>query len=228
MIRTPTTARASPPPACWVKAAVTGRVIFNAVPPKLDPLRNKPCCPDSPETLSDESVIVGKDNGLANVFVYLENGPKTDGSSLPAALLDQKYCQYIPHVVGVVVNQPLTLRSSDPVPHNVKIKPPGEGERNYSMKAAGESEVTQLLRPGFATSHCDVHPWMTAVIGVFDNPFFAVTDKNGNFKIENVPDGTYTVIARHERYLKTPPQTITIAGGKAVSVDFKYEPPAQS
>ncbi|HEX8323097.1 MAG TPA: carboxypeptidase regulatory-like domain-containing protein [Tepidisphaeraceae bacterium] len=205
-------------------ATVSGRVDFDGPVPPAVTLRNQPCCPGAPATLQDETVVVNANGTLANVFVYVEGGPKTEGSALPAPVLDQQFCRYTPHVIGVVVGQPLTLLSSDPTMHNVNIRPTGEAHQNFAMHRAGESAVTRFSRPGFAASKCDVHPWMSAVIGVFDNPFFAVTDGEGRFAIANVPPGTYTLVTRHELY---PPlrQTITVPdNATAVNADFRYSP----
>ena len=225
---------APPPPVPRVPAAsvaghgtVTGRVTFDGTAPPRENVRNEPCCPGAPATQLKEDVIVNPNGTLANVFVYLDGGPKTDGSALPPAELDQKFCQYVPHALGVVVGQKLALHSSDDTMHNVRIERPSGSTFNTYMRAANQSDTTTFDRAGFATSKCDVHSWMTAHVGVFDNPFFAVTGSNGTFTITGVPDGTYTLVAWHETYLALPGRPITIKDGKtADATDFSYHPPA--
>ncbi|MDB5324789.1 MAG: hypothetical protein JWM57_358 [Phycisphaerales bacterium] len=203
--------------------SVRGVVHFDGTPPPRATVRNEPCCPGAPPTQLEDTVIVGPAGGLANTFVFIENGPATEGSALPAPVLDQKFCQYTPHVIGVIVRQPLKLRSSDATMHNVAISGP-DGAQNFAMKAAGETASTVFTQPGFSNTKCDVHPWMAAVIGVFDNSFFAATGEDGAFEIKGIPDGTYTLVARHERYgaLRQP---LVIKDGQAATVDFRYHPP---
>lgn len=203
--------------------SVRGVVHFDGIAPPRATVRNTPCCPGAPPTQLDETVIVGPAGTLANVFVYLDGGPKTEGAALPSPVLDQVFCRYVPHVVGVVVGQPLKLRSSDQTMHNVAISGP-EGAKNYAMKSAGETDTTSFARPGFSDSKCDVHPWMSAVIGVFDNTLFTATGEDGAFEIKGIPDGTYTLRARHERYGRLE-QPLVIKDGQAVTADFSYHPP---
>ncbi len=74
---------------------------------------------------------------------------------------------------------------------------------------------------------CDVHPWMTTFAGIFDHPFFSVSDDSGNFSIDNIPAGTYTIRAWHER-LPAQTQTITIADGEELILDFVFTPPKRN
>jgi uncharacterized protein (DUF2141 family) len=68
---------------------------------------------------------------------------------------------------------------------------------------------------------CDVHPWMSSWVGVFDNPFFAVTDADGSFELAGLPAGTYTVVAVHEKYGEKPTE-VTVGDGEAGTADFAY------
>ncbi|HEX8342466.1 MAG TPA: hypothetical protein VF624_16305, partial [Tepidisphaeraceae bacterium] len=179
---------------------ISGRVLFNAAPPRVKMLRNVPCCPGAPGELKDESVVVNANGTLANTFVYLEGGPRAEGSSLPKKSLDQVFCRYVPHVVGVVVGQTLHVRSSDRATHNVHYKPRYSPAQNFWMNAPGEGSDTTFKAAEFVKTGCDVHPWMSAHIGVFDNAFFAITGEDGAFDITGVPAGTYALVAWHERY----------------------------
>jgi len=203
---------------------IHGKVIFDGPKPPEKLVRNSPCCPGAPAMQRDETVTVNDNGTLANCFVYLEGGPRTDGSALPPPTLDQLFCQYVPHVVGVVVNQPLTIHSSDPTIHNVNIKPYIDPAMNFYMQKAGDHSTAVFHSPQFVKSVCDVHPWMNAWIGVFDNPYFAVTGSDGTFEIKNVPAGDYTLVAWHERFGKLS-QPITIKDGSPVDINFTYKPP---
>ena len=148
--------------------------------------------------LKTRHYVVGADQGLANVFVYIKSGaPKTPPSG-EGTTLDQANCEYVPYVMGVQAGQKFKIKNSDPAMHNVHATPKVNAEFNFAQplkdqvneKAFDKPEVTVRMK-------CDVHPWMFAYIGVTEHPYFAVTDKDGNFKIAGVPDGKYTVEAFH-------------------------------
>ncbi|MGN6505267.1 MAG: hypothetical protein ACTHM6_06845 [Tepidisphaeraceae bacterium] len=202
---------------------IRGRVNFNGPIPPEKLVRNEPCCPGAPKTQRDESILVNPNGTLANVAVYLENGPHTDAPTLPPKKLDQIFCQYVPHVVGVVVGQTLDIHSSDPTVHNVQIRPHYAPAQNFWMPLNQTSPVT-FQHPEFIHSTCDVHPWMSAYIGVFDNPFYSITPSDGTFEITGIPKGTYTLVAWHEIFGKLQ-QTVTIRDDQPIDVSFTYQPP---
>jgi plastocyanin len=205
---------------------VEGKVHIKDPPAPLPPLKNDPCCEGAPATVPDESMVLNDNGTLANVVVYIQGGPKADGSDLETALLDQVYCRYTPHVVGVVVGQKLNIKSSDPIVHNVHYKSTFTGDSNYWMKSAGESIDVTFKMPEFIKTGCDVHPWMNAYICVLDTPLFAITGSDGSFRIPNIPTGTYKLVAWHERFgkLESP---LEIKDGTPVTTDFTFAPPAR-
>jgi plastocyanin len=203
---------------------VSGKVHFGGTPPRVRMLRNEPCCPGAPGEIPDESVVVNPNGTLANTFVFLEGGPRTDGSALPKKTLDQVFCRYVPHVVGIVVGQPLHVKSSDRTMHNVHYSPRYSAAQNFWMNAPGDGVDTTFKAAEFVKSGCDIHPWMSATIGVFDNPFFAITADDGTFDITGVPAGEYTLVANHERYGRLE-QKIRVEGSAPVIHDFTYAPP---
>jgi hypothetical protein len=202
---------------------IRGRVTLDGTPPVMATIANQPCH-DGAEPLREETVMVGGGGGLANVFVYVEGLPRVDGSPLPAAMLDQVNCRYVPHALGVTAGQPLRIRSSDPTIHNVHYAPARNQARNFGMTRAGDERTVTLTEPGeFIRVKCDVHPWMSATIGVFDNPFFAVTDENGKFEIRDLPPGDYKLIAWHERYGALE-QNVNVSAVQQ-TIDLKYRQP---
>ena len=202
---------------------VRGRVIFNGPVPPDKLVRNEPCCPGAPPTQRDESITVNPNGTLANVAVYIEGGPFAQGTALPPKALDQIFCQYVPHVVGVVVGQTLNIHSSDQTVHNVQIRPEYAPAQNFFMNAEQTTPVT-FHRAEFIHSTCDVHPWMSSYIGVFDNAFFAITQSDGTFDITGLPKGTYTLTAWHEIFGKLQ-QSVTISDDKPIDLNFTYQPP---
>lgn len=205
---------------------VRGIVRFNGPKPPEKRLRNEPCCAGAPSTLLDETVVLGPENTLANVVVSIEGGPKATGDDLPPVLLDQVFCQYTPHVVGVVVGQTLTIRSSDPTTHNVNIRSRFGQTRNFWMQRVGESSKTSFTHPEVVSSGCDIHPWMRAYIAILDNPLFAITGMDGAFEIANIPPGEYKLVTWHELYGRLEQPLVIPADADApVTINFVYQPP---
>lgn len=156
----------------------------------------------------------------AGVVVFVEQAA---GAFTPAkaAEMDQRKMQFIPHVLPVVAGTTVKYLNSDPTPHNVfspdyeKFNlgtwPQGQTKDHVYAKCAKAPCVYMQL--------CRVHPEMQGFVVVLQNPFFAVTNKEGRFEIENVPPGKYTVAVWHEK-LKAAPKPVTVEAGKPATVDF--------
>jgi plastocyanin len=169
--------------------------------------------------------VVGADKGLANVFVYIKQGAQKTPATGEGPTLDQTGCMYEPYVMGVVTGQKFKIRNSDSLLHNVHAtpKPGGNKEFNFAQVSKGQVNEKAFEAPEvLVRMKCDVHPWMFAYVGVVDHPYFAVTDKDGNFTIKNVPPGKYTVEAIHQK--SGPGKTAEVEAGK--SVNFEFEVPA--
>jgi plastocyanin len=207
-------------------ATVTGTVHFLGTPPEMPVIENRNCHPGA-TPIKEESVIVNSNQTLKNVFVYIENGPTGSGAAEPPAKLDQINCQYVPHVVGVQIGQPLILTSSDAILHNVHYRPTQNRPENFGFRNAGQTRTVSFTAPEFIRVKCDIHPWMTAHVGVFANPFFAITDDTGQFTLPNLPAGTYTLATWHERFGQLRTQ-ITITDGQSTTTDFTYQPPPET
>ena len=169
-----------------------------------------------------EAVKATADGSLGNVFVRLEgNFPPTPVPKTPL-VIDQRGCVYEPRVTGVRVGQELQIRNSDGLLHNVHSVSNNDNQFNVAQAKAGAVDTFKMkkeevmLRLG-----CDVHSWMTAYVGVVNNPYFAVSDASGSFVIDKVPPGTYTIDTWHERFgpLK---KTVKVAAGATVTADFVY------
>ena len=140
--------------------------------------------------------VVAKDGGLANVFVYIKDAKKADPKG-PEPMIDQVGCMYEPYVLGVVTGQKFKIKSSDSEMHNVHATPKNNPEFNFVQLKGQENEKSFDKPEILARIKCDVHPWMFSYVGVVEHPFFAVTDKDGHFKISGLPDGKYTIEAYH-------------------------------
>ena len=214
-------------------ADITGKVTLDGTPPKEIPIQplmdDRFCGPlhtDGP--VMTRNYVVSADKGLANTFVYVKaglEGKKFDLPAGPEPLLDQVACIYEPYVLGVMVNQKIKVRTSDATLHNVhSLSAKTENSFNFAQMTKGqENEKTFGAAELPVTVKCDVHSWMFAYVGVFEHPFFAVTDKDGAFKITGLPAGKYTLEAFHRKAGKTT-QEITV-GGDNQKVDFTLKAP---
>ena len=188
------------------KGVIAGRVLYTgtAPVPQTLALDADPGCQTfrGGQPLLSEELLVGSGQGLQNAFVYLKTGLEGRSFNAPAAAarLDQKGCQYVPHVMGMQVNQPLEIVNSDATLHNVHGMPQTQKDFNLGMPVQNMKLTRQFAQPDVMVKFkCDVHPWMNAYVGVVPHPFFAVTGADGAFQIPEVPAGTYTLEIWHEK-----------------------------
>ena len=198
--------------------------------PKSIPMDSDPVCGASHKKKPmSESFVVDKDKNLKNVLVWLEGVDyKGDIPSEPA-IIDQVGCIYKPHVQGVMKGQKILIKNSDPTLHNIHSMAKVNNQFNFAMPKVVKEKATTFdkLEDPFYIK-CDVHPWMKTWVSVFDHPYFATTDENGNFKIDNIPNGSYQVVAWHEMDAKyqgfKEKKIITIDGDTKLSFTMKKGP----
>lgn len=202
-------------------ATIRGSVSFAGVAPELKPIPGATCHKDVKPAF-DNALVVDAAGKVQNVIVYLKDGPNVDLPAEPV-VLDQVDCRYEPRVVAVRAGKVLRVKSSDPTIHNVHGMCNANPQFNFGMTGAGETkDITfSLPEPSPVRMKCDVHPWMAGHVGVFDHPFFAVTGPDGTFQLKQVPAGTYTLVAWHER-LGTSEQPITVVEGQPASAEFTF------
>lgn len=200
---------------------VRGRVVFEGTVPEMRTIANQPCHEGS-TPLKEETLLVDGQGGLKNTVVYLEGGPEIGGLPPTApAVLDQKNCQYLPHVLLVRVGQPVRIHSSDPTLHNVHYDPQKNQPANFGMTGAGQEKTVTFKFPEWIHVRCDVHPWMSAWIAVVNTPLSALSAADGSFQIEHIPPGRYKLVTWHER-LGRQEQAVTVEDGKPVELKVKY------
>jgi len=205
------------------KTTVQGKVNFVGTAPVMETVVNTGCHAGA-KPFTAETVIVNPNGTLANVFVSIEGAPAWDGSARPAGELDQINCQFVPHAVALQVGQRLDVKSGDPTLHNVHWDPRLNKPANFGMTRPGDSKSAVFTSAEIFRVRCDVHPWMSAYVGVFDNSFFALTGSDGTFKIENVPPGQYTLVAWHETY-GTLKQPLNVGADGKIEQHFEYKVP---
>lgn len=189
----------------WDGTRVIGELTFAPGPVRRRPIRmatDRYCQKahgDRPAL--SRSLVTGENGELKNVLIHVVEGLADRDWPVPEepAVLDQVNCLYRPRVQGIMAGQPLTILNSDDTLHNVKGSSSRNGAFNEGMPVKGMSLQKQFKNPELGiVFRCDVHPWMSASMHVFDHPFFAVTDAGGAFEITGLPPGTYTLEARHE------------------------------
>jgi plastocyanin len=210
-------------------AGVSGLIKFDGAVPPVQRIRMAadPVCARENADPKSDTVVIAADGAIANVLVYVKDG-LTGNFPAPATpvLLNQKGCQYIPHVFGVQVGQPVQVVNSDPTLHNVHVMPKTNQEFNTGQPIQGmKFDHTFTAREVMVPFKCDVHGWMQAHAAVLDHPFFAVTGADGKFELKGLPPGNYTLEAVHEK-LGTQTLTVELAAKDAKTADFSFKAPS--
>jgi plastocyanin len=211
---------------------ITGTVSFDGTAPKNEPIKMNadPVCVKEAKGPQIQETYEVTDGKLANVFVYVKDGLGSyvfDTPTTPASI-DQKECRYHPHVFGMRVGQPLEIVNSDPTLHNIHALPKNNQEFNTGQPIQGmKTTHTFSAKEVMVPFKCDVHGWMNAYVGVMDNPYYAVTTKDGKFELKSLPPGTYTIEAWHEK-LGAQEQKVTIAEKETKDVTFSFKAAATS
>jgi len=204
------TAVALAPVSADATGSFSGKVLLDGKAPELAPLaradqeslKDKEVC--GMADVPDESLQVGEDNGIANVFVFLRRAPRQYKSETPdePVVLDQKGCVFLPHTALIRAGQKVLIKSSDPIQHNVHTFPDRNQSTNLLIKPNDQDGIELVYRrpeSGPVQVKCDIHSWMSSWHLVLDHPFMAVTDKDGNFSVDDLPAGKYQFRVWHER-----------------------------
>ena len=211
-------------------ADIAGTITLKGTPPKekdITPLKDDANCGKlHTEMPTTHFYVVGANNSLADVVVSLQGvSPQSTGAKAEPVNIDQKGCEYTPQILAVQTDQKILVKNSDPVLHNIHDLPTVAGNKEQNVaQMPGSADLTFTFpKPEmFLKFKCDVHPWMFAWVSVFDHPYFAVSGKDGSFKIANVPAGKYTIQAAH-RKAGIVTQEIEVKDGAANKVDLTLE-----
>lgn len=202
---------------------IEGVVTLGGKPPALAPIKvtkNQDYCGTS---IPNPVYSVGKDGGLENVEVYLQDITKGKANSTDPIQLVNEHCMFAPRVQGVSVGQQIKIVSNDPILHNTHPQNNDTNATLYNIALPFKGfSVTKPLpdTPGLIKVKCDAHEWMHAWVWEFAHPYFTTTDKDGHFAIHDVPPGTYTLVAWHEAAAQKT-SAVTVAPGKSTQADFQ-------
>ncbi len=209
-------------------ATLTGLVKFEGTAPKMNTIQMSadPYCQSqhgsAPAT--EEDAVVGPAGELANVFVYIKDIKGSFPTPSTPVTIDQKGCQYHPHVNAVMVDQPLAIRNDDATLHNIHALPTVNSQFNEGQPVQGMISTKKLDKVEMTPFKikCDVHGWMKSYMAVMPHPFFAVSQTNGTFTIPNLPPGQYTVVAWHEKYGQQE-QKVTVGAKESKALSFTFK-----
>lgn len=221
------------PGVAGAASTITGTINFAGTPPTLRPIAmdaEPVCAKKHSGPAANEALVLGTGGTMGNVMVFVSKGVAA-GKKFPApstpVTLDQDGCVYKPHVMGIMVGQAYRILNSDGILHNIHTLPKVNPAFNRGQPATVKEMSTTFGKPeNVFQVKCDVHPWMSAYIGVFEHPFYSVTGTDGKFTISGLDAGTYEITAWHER-LGTQTATVTVTGSDTKTQAFKFAVPAK-
>jgi len=209
-------------------SSIAGTIAFSGEPPTLPPLSmdaDPVCAGKHTGPVPAEMLVLGSDKTMANILVWVSKGlPDGTTWAVPATpvVLDQVGCQYVPHTMGIMVGQAYRILNSDGILHNVHSLPKVNTSFNQPMPGSMTEKIVTFPKPEPVFQiKCDVHPWMSAYIGVFTHPFFSVTGTDGKFTLSGLEPGTYEITAWHER-LGTQTASVTVGASETKTQNFTF------
>ncbi len=215
-----------PAAACDETFLVSGTVTFAGPVPAAKPNKamagDPACCALHAALPPKDNLVVDPKGGVRWAFVYVKKGLEGKTFAPPAdpVQIEQTGCAFAPHVVGIVAGQAVSFKNNDPMLHNLHGLGFQNNPFNFGQLHGGVRNVVFPNQEVMFKIICDVHPWMSAHIGIVDHPYFAVTDAEGGFVLPKLPPGKYTLGVWHEE-LKAEDQEIEIKTGASVTFLMK-------
>jgi hypothetical protein len=180
---------------------IVGEVKYEGTPPapaSLPVTKDEKVCGTAPKV--SQALLVGPDSGIENVVVFLTDIQKGKAQPKPAKdpVLDQRQCEYHPHIQIFPAGSTLDIINDDDVLHNIKTEPGSKSVFNIAQPKFRKKVEKAFDTPEIVRVECNVHGWMHAVLVVSGHPYYALTDAHGAFKLADVPAGKYRLKLWHE------------------------------
>jgi plastocyanin len=223
----PYAVRAGGPSPTTTGATVRGTVRFEGKVPAAKAISmsaDPACAKEHASPVMAQDVMTDAKGDLQNVIVFVSEGlgDRTFDAPTQPAVIEQKGCMYEPHVMAIRANQPLEVVNEDKTSHNIHPTPANNREWNKAEPPGSKTEEAFAREEIAIPVKCNLHPWMRGYVAVFKHPYFAVTGKGGGFDLSNLPPGTYTIKAWHEK-LGTSTQTVTISANETKEISFVFK-----
>lgn len=215
------------PVAAYDGAAVSGGGTISGVvkykgtapaPAALDVNKDKEVCATSPKT--SKELVVGADGGIKYAVVSIATIAKGKPFDTAKPVVDQKGCEYLPHIQLVAAGKEFDITNDDGILHNIHTYSTKNPPLNRAQPKFKKTLTEKLEQPERVKMTCDVHGWMTGWIVVMDHPYYAATDDKGAFKLTDVPPGDYELKVWQEKLGETT-QKVTVQGGQETKVTFE-------
>lgn len=182
--------------------SIKGRFAYDGVPPAPVAVQGVPAMCGNAPIFGEDLVVNPKNSGIANVCVWVrgkvEVNPAFQKNAAANVVLDNKGCQFVPHIVGIRVGQTLVIQNSDPVAHSTKIDGLSLQINPLLPPGARSNQLINLPETLPAPVSCSIHGWMSARLVVRPNPYFAISDPSGDFEIKDLPVGDLEFQIWHE------------------------------
>lgn len=203
---------------------IRGKVVFSGTPPakkKIIPTKDREACGSGVREV--DQILVGADKGVQEAIVYLKQVEKGKAWEKLAKLpfIDNVKCDFQPHV-QVMAPGDFEIVNSDPVLHNTHGFLGKVTVFNVALPNQEQRIKRPLRRPGMVRVECDAHGWMLGWVYVADNPYYAVTGKDGSFAIAGVPPGSYTLVGWQE-YTGSVEIPVTVKAKEVVPVTVELK-----
>lgn len=201
--------------------SISGTVKMKGTPPapaKLDVNKDTEVCGTSQKT--SKELIVGADGGVQYAVVYIPGISKGKAFASDKTTLDQKGCEYVPHIVLAPAGGDVDILNSDGILHNIHTYSEKNPPLNRAQPKFKKSMTEKFATPERVKLSCDVHGWMQGWLIVEDSPYYAVTDEKGAFKLTDVPAGDYDVKVWQEK-LGESSQKVSVKAGADSTVTFE-------
>ncbi len=204
---------------------ITGTVTLagDAGPPKeLNITKDPEICGKEPK-FEEDLVVSRETGGLKNVVVWLSDikeGKAWEARTQPVTL-DQNGCRFAPHVLIVPAGETLDILNSDGLLHNIHTRSSENRPINKAHPKFLKRLQATFKRPEIVRVDCDAHEWMRGWIAVAAHPYYAATDENGKYRLEDIPPGTYTLTLWHET-LGDQTRKVNVTAGAEARVDLEY------